>query len=218
MALSNSDGSVSRPPFSGGCVERSAKDYAEPAWFRQQATKLPTNGAPRGCPHLVVSAALTRHLQGPEQCGIALVDIRAIAQLAVVVDGRGPVGHQDRCLPGEPVFVGLAALQQPGDGVPLVLLEQQIDQFNAALQPLTSFILPGGTPLSVSLHLARTVTRRAERLVAALLEAEPETSVETLRYLNRLSDLLFVAARLIGKRLGTPEVLWAPRRNTEPKS
>lgn len=90
-----------------------------------------------------------------------------------------------------------------------IWLEQQIDQFNAALQPLTSFILPGGTPLAVSLHLARTVTRRAERLVAALLEAEPETSVEPLRYLNRLSDLLFVLGRVANNN-GAGDVLWVP--------
>jgi len=88
-------------------------------------------------------------------------------------------------------------------------LEQQIDQFNASLQPLTSFILPGGTPLSVSLHLARTVTRRAERLVAALVEAEPDTSPETLRYLNRLSDLLFVLGRVANDN-GAGDVLWVP--------
>ncbi|MVS99422.1 cob(I)yrinic acid a,c-diamide adenosyltransferase [Devosia marina] len=93
--------------------------------------------------------------------------------------------------------------------VQTIWLEQQIDQFNVALQPLTSFILPGGTPLAVSLHLARTVTRRAERLVAALLEAEPETSVETLRYLNRLSDLLFVLGRVANDN-GAGDVLWVP--------
>jgi len=88
-------------------------------------------------------------------------------------------------------------------------LEQQIDQFNATLQPLTSFILPGGTPLSVSLHLARTVTRRTERLVAALVEAEPDTSPEALRYLNRLSDLLFVLGRVANDN-GAGDVLWVP--------
>ena len=93
--------------------------------------------------------------------------------------------------------------------VQTIWLEQQIDQFNAALQPLTSFILPGGTPLSVSLHLARTVTRRAERLVAALLEAETDTSPEALRYLNRLSDLLFVLGRVANDN-GAGDVLWVP--------
>lgn len=88
-------------------------------------------------------------------------------------------------------------------------LERQIDHFNADLAPLTSFILPGGTPLSAALHIARTVTRRAERLVAALREAEPETSPEALRYLNRLSDLLFVLGRVANAN-GTRDVLWVP--------
>ena len=100
--------------------------------------------------------------------------------------------------------------------VQTIWLEQQIDQFNAALQPLTSFILPGGTPLSVSLHLARTVTRRAERLVAALLEAETDTSPEALRYLNRLSDLLFVLARVANNN-GAKDVLWVPGNNGDVK-
>ncbi|MBJ3786242.1 cob(I)yrinic acid a,c-diamide adenosyltransferase [Devosia sediminis] len=88
-------------------------------------------------------------------------------------------------------------------------LEKQIDHFNADLAPLTSFILPGGTPLSSALHIARTVTRRAERLVAALVEAEPETGGEPLRYMNRLSDLLFVLGRVANAN-GTKDVLWVP--------
>ena len=88
-------------------------------------------------------------------------------------------------------------------------LERQIDHFNADLAPLTSFILPGGTPLSTALHLARTVTRRAERLVAALIEIEPDTSPEALRYLNRLSDLLFVLGRVANAN-GSKDVLWVP--------
>ena len=88
-------------------------------------------------------------------------------------------------------------------------LEQRIDHFNAGLAPLKSFVLPGGTPLSVALHLARTITRRAERLVSALLEVEPETSPEALRYLNRLSDLLFVLGR-VANHDGAEDVLWVP--------
>lgn len=88
-------------------------------------------------------------------------------------------------------------------------LEKQIDHFNAALEPLTSFVLPGGSPLASALHLARTVSRRAERLVAALRDAEPDTNAEALRYLNRLSDLLFVLARTANAN-GTGDVLWVP--------
>ena len=88
-------------------------------------------------------------------------------------------------------------------------LEDQIDRFNADLSPLKSFILPGGTPLSVALHLARTVTRRAERVVSALLEIEPDTSPEPLRYLNRLSDLFFVLGRVANAN-GADDILWVP--------
>ena len=75
-------------------------------------------------------------------------------------------------------------------------LERDIDEMNARQEPLTSFVLPAGTPLAAALHLARTVTRRAEREAVRLADLEGETvSPEAIRYLNRLSDLLFVAAR-----------------------
>src|SRR5690606_25670798 len=67
-------------------------------------------------------------------------------------------------------------------------LEQQIDQFNEGLQPLTSFILPGGTPLAAALHVARTVVRRAERLVVELMARESDLNTSVMIYLNRLSD------------------------------
>jgi cob(I)alamin adenosyltransferase len=88
-------------------------------------------------------------------------------------------------------------------------LEQQIDAYNEGLQPLSSFVLPGGTPLAVALHLARTVTRRAERLVAELMDKEPDVSQAVLVYLNRLSDLLFVVARVANAN-GASDVLWTP--------
>lgn len=94
-------------------------------------------------------------------------------------------------------------------------LEPIIDRFNDGLGPLTSFVLPGGTPLAAALHLARTITRRAERLTVLLREQEPEaTSPETVRYLNRLSDLLFVLGRA-ANRLGSGpgDVLWIPGAN-----
>lgn len=88
-------------------------------------------------------------------------------------------------------------------------LEQQIDQYNDGLKPLTSFVLPGGTPLAVALHLARTVTRRAERLVVELIAAEPDVNNAVLVYLNRLSDLMFVMARVANAN-GDSDVLWTP--------
>ncbi|MGV6874679.1 cob(I)yrinic acid a,c-diamide adenosyltransferase [Pseudochelatococcus sp. B33] len=89
-------------------------------------------------------------------------------------------------------------------------LEADIDAFNAALAPLRSFVLPGGTPASAALHLARTICRRAERLAFALAEREPgKVSPILLQYLNRLSDLLFVLARIANDH-GARDVLWRP--------
>ncbi|MEQ8295874.1 MAG: cob(I)yrinic acid a,c-diamide adenosyltransferase [Nitratireductor sp.] len=92
-------------------------------------------------------------------------------------------------------------------------LETEIDGLNAALAPLRSFILPGGTPAAAYLHQARTVARRAERLMVALSSVSGETvSGEALRYINRLSDFLFVAARAANDN-GTTDVLWVPGAN-----
>ncbi|QTP58555.1 cob(I)yrinic acid a,c-diamide adenosyltransferase [Billgrantia antri] len=90
-------------------------------------------------------------------------------------------------------------------------LEAQIDAYNAELATLRSFILPGGTALAAHLHLARTVTRRAERQVTALMAEQP-VNPEVLRYLNRLSDLLFVLARRANEN-GQRDVLWVPGAN-----
>jgi cob(I)alamin adenosyltransferase len=92
-------------------------------------------------------------------------------------------------------------------------LEQEIDEMNAELKPLRSFVLPGGSPAAAYLHVARTVCRRAERLVVELasMPAEP-VSDAALRYLNRLSDFLFVAARYVNDR-GKSDVLWVPGQN-----
>ena len=87
-------------------------------------------------------------------------------------------------------------------------LESEIDRINGALDPLSSFILPGGTPVAAQLHLARTVTRRAERLITALA-AESPVNPEAVKYLNRLSDLLFVMSRAANGG-GADDVLWVP--------
>jgi cob(I)alamin adenosyltransferase len=89
-------------------------------------------------------------------------------------------------------------------------LEQEIDALNAELSPLTSFVLPGGTPVAVHLHHARTVCRRAERIAVKLASEEGEAvSPAALKYLNRLSDLLFVMSRWANGR-GAGDVLWQP--------
>ena len=89
-------------------------------------------------------------------------------------------------------------------------LEREIDRLNEALSPLRSFVLPGGSPAAAALHLARTVCRRAERLVVALAEKPGEAvSPAAIKYLNRLSDFLFVASRFVNDR-GGRDVLWVP--------
>ncbi len=90
-------------------------------------------------------------------------------------------------------------------------LERWIDRLDTELVPLRAFILPGGSEVAALLHVARTVARRAERRVVALSRTE-SLNPEILRYLNRLSDLLFVAARWLNKQAGTEEIPWEPGR------
>jgi cob(I)alamin adenosyltransferase len=92
-------------------------------------------------------------------------------------------------------------------------LEGQIDLLNEDLAPLRSFVLPGGFPAAAYLHLARTICRRAERLIAELMD-KPDESVtsEALQYVNRLSDYLFVAARYVNDK-GAADILWRPGLN-----
>ena len=92
-------------------------------------------------------------------------------------------------------------------------LEAEIDAMNGELKPLNSFVLPGGNGASASLHLARTVSRRAERLMVELaaLDGEP-VSAAALKYINRLSDHLFVASRFVNDK-GRADVLWVPGKN-----
>ena len=90
-------------------------------------------------------------------------------------------------------------------------LEREIDAMNVDLSPLRSFVLPGGTRLNAELHIARTVCRRAERLLVAL-SREEEAPPETIRYLNRLSDAIFVWSRWANHVLRVPETLWDPNQ------
>lgn len=118
-----------------------------------------------------------------------------------------------------------ADLATPDDGVPLdyeplriieaqvLRVESEIDQLNAALSPLRSFVLPGGTSASAALHLARTISRRAERIMVALAQTPGEQVGDAaLHYINRVSDFLFVAARAANEN-GARDVLWVPGKN-----
>jgi cob(I)alamin adenosyltransferase len=88
-------------------------------------------------------------------------------------------------------------------------LEQQLDEYNNGLMALRDFILPGGARPAALCHVARAVSRRAERCLVRLREREPVPPVH-LRYLNRLSDLLFVLCRTLNRQHGVPDVLWQP--------
>jgi len=144
-------------------------------------------------------------------------DIRAL--LTVVQNDLFDVGA-DLCTPvvGDPEYPPLRVQQSYVDR-----LETACDEYNARLEPLRSFILPGGTPASAYLHVARTVSRRAERAIWAAVEAygtQPDGGVSPLaaRYLNRLSDLLFILCRTANAATG--DILWKPGggRVTNPNS
>ena len=94
-----------------------------------------------------------------------------------------------------------------------IRVEADIDRLNKHLKPLKSFILPGGSPAAAALHLARTVTRRAERLMVALAQIPGENvNREGIKYINRVSDLLFVVGRVVNDN-GNADVLWVPGQN-----
>ncbi len=118
-----------------------------------------------------------------------------------------------------------ADLATPDDGEPLsyeplrivesqvTRLETEIDELNASLETLTSFVLPGGSAAAANLHMARTICRRAERLMVELSVAESEiVSPAAIKYANRLSDFLFVAARYANDA-GRADILWVPGKN-----
>jgi len=106
-----------------------------------------------------------------------------------------------------------ASATRPPDDAEIAALEQRIDAFEQELPPLKRFVLPGGTPAAAALHLARTVCRRAERAAVSLDRTE-RLGADALRYLNRLSDLLFVMARVENRRAGMADVEWEGRERS----
>ncbi len=117
----------------------------------------------------------------------------------------------DLCVPDRGEKLGYEPLRITAAQV--TRLEQEIDALNSELSPLRSFVLPGGTAAAAALHVARTVTRRAERLIVELMADDREpVSAPTLTYVNRLSDFLFVASRYVNNK-GQGDVLWVPGKN-----
>lgn len=129
------------------------------------------------------------------------VEIDAV--LAAVQSDLFTLGAELACVPGHEARLKLALLAGPD----IERLERAIDAAEEGLAPLTSFVLPGGTPGAAALHAARTACRRAERRVVALRRSSPVRD-EVIVYLNRLSDLLFVLARRANHAAGVPDVPW----------
>jgi cob(I)alamin adenosyltransferase len=119
----------------------------------------------------------------------------------------------DLCTPEQSKGKGPGGARLAVTDAQVTRLEQEIDRLNADLTPLRSFVLPGGTPAAAHLHLARTVCRRGERLMVELADRPgEEVSAAALKYVNRLSDFLFVASRFLNRR-GADDVLWVPGQN-----
>jgi len=117
----------------------------------------------------------------------------------------------DLCTPGK--GKGPSGARLTVTKTQVIWLEQEIDRLNAELAPLKSFVLPGGTTAAAYLHLARTIVRRAERMIAQLKDKRGESvTPELLKYVNRLSDYLFVASRYANGK-GVQDVLWKPGAN-----
>ena len=119
----------------------------------------------------------------------------------------------DLCTPDQDKGRGPGGARLAVSDAQVTRLEQEIDALNAELSPLRSFVLPGGTPAAAHLHLARTVCRRGERLMVELADKPGEAvSAAALKYVNRLSDFLFVASRFLNRK-GADDVLWVPGQN-----
>jgi cob(I)alamin adenosyltransferase len=145
--------------------------------------------------------------------GLARISVRPIsgdidAALALIQNDLFDLGA-DLAVPQKSGETADKALRITDEQV--TAIEKAIDRFNAKLDPLRSFILPGGTQAAAELHLARTVARRAERLIVELGQRET-VGHPCIRYMNRLSDFLFVAARVVNDD-GKGDVLWVPGKN-----
>ena len=180
-------------------------------------TKIYTRGGDKGQTSLVDGTRLPKHAlrieaygtvdEASSAIGLARLHTQgeADAMLARIQNDLFDLGA-DLATPGTDMEGALRI--QPAQ---VERLEREIDALNAELEPLNSFILPGGSPASSHLHLARTVARRAERLTVAAAEQEAINPV-AIQYLNRLSDHLFVLARHLNDR-GRADVLWVPGAN-----
>jgi cob(I)alamin adenosyltransferase len=144
-----------------------------------------------------------------DEANSAIGVILAVADIPADIRGMlTEVQHDLFDLGGELCIPGYTAIEKPF----VARIESNLDHLNAGLPALDEFILPGGGTAAAACHVARTVVRRAERRVISLARAE-DVRVELIEYLNRLSDLLFVAARALARHEDGQEVLWSRSRN-----
>ena len=189
--------SVSTPAFSGGRYNRAMKIY--------------TRGGDRGETSLLGSERVRKDDPRIEAYG-TVDELSSAIGVARATLGEGPLDAQLAAIQSDLFQIGsyLAATRggfttvDPGR---IIALEEAIDAMEASLPPLQSFILPGGSIQGAQLHLARTICRRVERRVVKL-GGDDEAMSATIRYLNRLSDYLFVAARLANQERGVADVPW----------
>ena len=180
--------------------------------------KIYTRGGDSGLTSLGDGSRVAKHVLRVGACGTideanAMIGIARLhtegevdAMLARIQNDLFDLGA-DLCVPGKNrKKTSLRVAEQQ-----VIRLEQEIDRLNKRLQPLSSFILPGGAPASAYLHLARTVVRRAERMICNLVEQE-QMALHLRAYINRLSDHLFVVARYLNNH-GQSDVLWEPGKN-----
>lgn len=140
-------------------------------------------------------------------CGDLISDVATKKMLLEIQDRLFTIGSSLACDPVKESKLKLPDLKEED----ISLIEQEIDRMEATLPAMTSFILPGGHPTVSQLHITRCVARRAERCCVRLELESLEVDQVILKYLNRLSDYLFVLSRYIGKLLDAPEIPWKPR-------
>lgn len=144
------------------------------------------------------------------QLGVLLAGLADESRLNEVSEVLAPCQHRLFDLGGELAMPAYQAL----DAAEVERLEAAIDTWNDELGPLENFILPGGSLLIAQAHVCRSLARTAERRCQQLNAVEPLSAV-SLAYINRMSDLLFVAARIIARREGIPEILWQPAKSSD---
>ncbi|MBP2229456.1 cob(I)alamin adenosyltransferase [Azospirillum agricola] len=193
-------------------------------------TRIYTRGGDAGETSLGDGSRVPKHDRRVAAYG-TVDEANAAVGLARLYTGTGSMGNRPEIAPGIDAMLGriqndlfdlgadLCTPEEPDPKHPPLRvlqsqvdrLEAEIDAMNADLAPLTSFILPGGSPAAAHLHLARTVARRAERLMTDLAGHEP-VNPAALKYINRLSDHLFVLGRVVNGN-GAGDVLWVPGAN-----